>query len=83
MGMTIAEKILAAHVGREVVRPGEFYFVPVDVVMANDVTAPIAIEQFEATGATRLFDPERVVLVPRSFGIPVNEPTLVEVKRDT
>lgn len=67
MGMTIAEKILAAHVGRDAVRPGEFYFVPVDVVMANDVTAPIAIEQFERTGAARLFDPERVVLVPDHY----------------
>ncbi|MFW6163004.1 MAG: aconitase/3-isopropylmalate dehydratase large subunit family protein, partial [Planctomycetota bacterium] len=67
MGMTIAEKILAAHVGRDAVRPGEFYFVPVDVVMANDVTAPIAIEQFQRTGATRVFDPQRVVLVPDHY----------------
>ena len=67
MAMTIAEKIIAAHVGRDEVHPGEFYFVPVDVVMANDVTAPIAIEQFERTGATEVFDPERVVLVPDHY----------------
>lgn len=65
--MTLAEKIIAAHVGKDEVRPGEFYFVPVDVVMANDVTAPLAIEQFERTGATRVFDPERVVLVPDHY----------------
>jgi 3-isopropylmalate/(R)-2-methylmalate dehydratase large subunit len=59
MGMTITEKILAAHVGKDEVRPGEFHFVPVDVVMANDITAPLAIEQFERTGAKRVFDPER------------------------
>ena len=67
MAMTITEKILAAHVGADKVSPGEFHFVPVDVVMANDVTAPIAIEQFERTGATEVFDPERVVLVPDHY----------------
>jgi len=67
MGMTLAEKIIAAHVGKDEVHPGEFYFVPVDIVMANDVTAPLAIEQFERTGATRVFDPERVVLVPDHY----------------
>ena len=67
MGMTITEKIVAAHVGREAVSPGEFYFVPVDCVMANDVTAPLAIEQFERTGAAEVFDPERVVLIPDHY----------------
>ena len=67
MGMTIAEKIIAAHVGRDSVSPGQFYFVPVDLVMANDVTAPLAIEQFERTGATEVFDPERVVLIPDHY----------------
>ena len=67
MGMTLAEKILAAHVGRDTVSPGEFHFVPVDVVMANDVTAPIAIEQFERTGAAEVFDPDRIVLVPDHY----------------
>ena len=67
MGMTIAEKIIAAHVGRDLVSPGEFYFVPVDLVMANDVTAPLAIEQFERTGATEVFDPDRVVLIPDHY----------------
>ena len=67
MGMTMTEKILAAHVGRDVVRPGEIHFVPVDCVMANDVTAPIAIEQFERTGAAEVFDPERIILVPDHY----------------
>ena len=67
MGMTITEKIIAAHVGKDEVHPGEFYFVPVDVVMANDVTAPLAIEQFERTGAKRVFDPERIVLIPDHY----------------
>jgi len=67
MAMTIAEKIIAAHVGQDAVRPGEFYFVPVDCVMANDVTAPMAIGPFERTGATEVFDPERVVLIPDHY----------------
>ncbi|MBM4035739.1 MAG: 3-isopropylmalate dehydratase large subunit [Planctomycetes bacterium] len=67
MGMTITEKIIAAHVGTEAVRPGEFQFVPVDAVMANDITAPLAIECFERTGAARVFDPERIVLIPDHY----------------
>lgn len=67
MGMTITEKIIAAHVGKGVVRPGEFHFVPVDVVMANDITAPLAIECFERTGAKRVFNPERIILVPDHY----------------
>jgi len=67
MGMTIAEKIIAAHVGADAVHPGEFYFARVDVVMANDITAPLAIEQFERTGAKRVFDPERIILIPDHY----------------
>jgi len=67
MAMTITEKIIAAHVGKDEVRPGEFHFVPVDVVMANDITAPLAIEQFERTGAKRVFDPHRLVLIPDHY----------------
>ena len=46
MGMTLAEKILAAHCDRQEVRPGELINCRVDFVLANDVTAPLAIEQF-------------------------------------
>ncbi|HXF50160.1 MAG TPA: 3-isopropylmalate dehydratase large subunit, partial [Dehalococcoidia bacterium] len=65
--MTMAEKILAAHAGRDRVEPGDLINVKVDVVMANDVTAPIAIEQFRRLGVSRVFDPERVVFVPSHF----------------
>lgn len=67
MGMTMAEKILAAHAGKDRVEPGDLVNVKVDVVMANDVTAPIAIEQFRRLGVRRVFDPERVVFVPSHF----------------
>lgn len=67
MGMTLAEKILAAHSGRNEVSPGDLINVKVDLVMANDVTAPIAIRQFYNLGAQDVFDKERVVFVPSHF----------------
>ena len=66
-GSTLAEKILAAHSGREKVSPGEFLSVTVDLVMANDITAPIAIKEFERIGVPSVFDPERVVMVADHF----------------
>lgn len=67
MAMTITEKILAAHADREAVRPGEFIYASVDLVLGNDITAPIGIEEFRRAGLERVFDPERVVLVPDHF----------------
>jgi 3-isopropylmalate/(R)-2-methylmalate dehydratase large subunit len=66
MGMTLAEKLLAAKLGRPV-EAGELVQVPVDLVMGNDITAPVAIREFEAAGAQRVFDPERVALVASHF----------------
>ena len=65
--MTIAEKILAAHAGLEAVKPGDLIDVNVDLVLANDITAPISIREFERAGLSKVFDPERVVLVPDHF----------------
>ena len=67
MGMTITEKILAEHAGKAHVEPGEIVYCRVDLALANDITAPLAIEAFERMGAERVFDPERVVLVPDHF----------------
>ncbi|MBE9501486.1 MAG: 3-isopropylmalate dehydratase large subunit [Dehalococcoidia bacterium] len=61
--MTLAEKILAAHSGKKRVSPGEFISARVDLVMANDITAPIAIMEFERLGIKAVFDPQRVVMV--------------------
>ncbi|MGI6368301.1 MAG: 3-isopropylmalate dehydratase large subunit [Anaerolineae bacterium] len=65
--MTMAEKILAAHTGRESVRPGELVDVRVDMVLANDITAPIAIQEFGRLGVDRVFDSQRIALVPDHF----------------
>lgn len=67
MGMTITEKILAAHAGRDKVTPGELINAKVDIVLANDVTAPIAIKEFKKAGATKVFDKDKVVFVPDHF----------------
>jgi 3-isopropylmalate/(R)-2-methylmalate dehydratase large subunit len=67
MGRTITEKILAFHAGRDEVRPGELIDARVDLALANDITAPLAIEAFRDMGAERVFDPAKVVLVPDHF----------------
>ncbi len=66
MGQTIAEQILAAHTGGEVA-PGKLVEVQVDMVLANDITAPISIREFEKLGIDRVFDPAKVALVPDHF----------------
>ncbi len=67
MGETLAVKILAAHAGLPEVHAGQFVEVDVDLVLANDITAPIAITEFRKLGVERVFDPERVVIVPDHF----------------
>ena len=61
--MTLAERILAAHCGNKKVSPGEFLLAKVDLVMAEDLTAGIAIDQFRRMGGKRVFDPAKVVMV--------------------
>ncbi|HIE17310.1 MAG TPA: 3-isopropylmalate dehydratase large subunit [Dehalococcoidia bacterium] len=65
--MTSAEKILAAHSGRKRVNPGEFLNVRVDLVLANDITAPLAIKEFQRLGVNKVYDPKRIVVVPDHF----------------
>src|SRR5436190_743635 len=65
--MTITEKILARAAGQESVTPGEFIMADVDLAMANDVTAPVAIKRFEELGIDSVWDPSKVALVPSHF----------------
>ncbi len=67
MPMTHTEKVLARAAGRKAVQPGDFLEIEPDIGLANDITAPLAIEEFERTGATRVKYPERVFLVPDHF----------------
>ncbi len=65
--MTLAEKILAVHSGKLTVTPGEFLNVKVDLVLANDITAPLAIKEFIKLGVKTVFDAKKVVMVPDHF----------------
>jgi 3-isopropylmalate/(R)-2-methylmalate dehydratase large subunit len=67
MGSTMAEKMLARHAGKQRVEAGEMIDVQVDIVMANDITAPLAIKEFNKIGIDRVFDPRRVIFVSSHF----------------
>jgi 3-isopropylmalate/(R)-2-methylmalate dehydratase large subunit len=67
IGMTMTQKILAAHAGQEYVRPGQFIEADLDVVLANDITGPVAIREFARMGAEDVFDKEKIVLTPDHF----------------
>ncbi|GAF83017.1 unnamed protein product, partial [marine sediment metagenome] len=65
--MTLAEKILAAHTDKKQVSPGEFINVRVDLILANDITAPIAIREFRRLGVDKVLYPEKIVMVADHF----------------
>lgn len=67
MGYTITEKILLKHAKAKTIHPGEFIDVKVDLCLGNDITAPLSIEEFEKSGARKVFDKKKVVLVPDHF----------------
>ncbi|MEF2560100.1 MAG: 3-isopropylmalate dehydratase large subunit [Eggerthellaceae bacterium] len=65
--MTMAEKILAAHAGLDEVVPGQLIECDLDLVLSNDVTAPIAIKEFKKVGVDKVFDPTKIALVPDHY----------------
>jgi len=65
--MTITEKILAAHSGKKTVTAGELIDVRIDLALANDITAPLAIQAFKEIGIKRVFNRNRIALVPDHF----------------
>jgi 3-isopropylmalate/(R)-2-methylmalate dehydratase large subunit len=77
---TLAEKILLAHADADDVTPGDVVMVRCDVVMANDVSGPVAFRQMERMGVERVFDPERVVMVADHF-MPAKDARSAELQR--
>jgi 3-isopropylmalate/(R)-2-methylmalate dehydratase large subunit len=77
---TVAEKIIAAHCGRERITPGEFASVNVDVVLANDITAPLSIKEFRKLGIDRVFDPAKIVFVQDHFVPAKDIPSAIQAK---
>ncbi|AEE92067.1 3-isopropylmalate dehydratase large subunit [Tepidanaerobacter acetatoxydans Re1] len=67
MGMTITQKILAKHSGKDFVEPGELVMAEVDLALANDITGPVAIEEFKKAGGRTVFDREKIALIPDHF----------------
>jgi 3-isopropylmalate/(R)-2-methylmalate dehydratase large subunit len=82
--MTIEEKIIAWHCGRETVKPGDMVMAKVDMVLGTDVTVPLSVEVFREMGASRVFDPTRIALVNDHF-VPakdVKAATLSQIMRN-
>jgi 3-isopropylmalate/(R)-2-methylmalate dehydratase large subunit len=67
MPQTITQKILSAHCGKKTVEPGELISCKVDFCLGNDITAPVAIKEFRKIGVTKVFDQNRIALVPDHF----------------
>lgn len=67
MGMTMTQKILAAHAGLDRVKAGQLIMVNIDLVLGNDVTTPVAIQEFSKIGKAKVFDKEKVAIVPDHF----------------
>lgn len=67
MGQTITEKILAKHAGRDSVKPGELVNAKLDLIMCHDVTTTPAIDMLKEHGITKVFDPEKIVIMPDHF----------------
>ena len=84
MAMTITEKLLARAAGLESVSPGDLIMARVDFCLGNDITAPVAIDEFEKAGFESVFDPERIALIPDHFtpNKDIRSATLVKQMRE-
>jgi len=67
MGMTMTEKILAAHSGRDRVTPGEIVNAKIDLIVAHDVTTPPAVAMLRKLGINKVFDPSKILVTPDHF----------------
>ena len=78
---TITQKILAAHCGKESVEPGELIMARVDIALGNDITAPLAIQDFHKVGGKQVFDRSRVVLVCDHFAPNKDIPSAIQCQQ--
>jgi len=67
MGMTMSQKILAAHAGLDVVSAGQLINARLDIVLGNDITTPVAVNEFRKAGFDKVFDKERIAIVLDHF----------------
>ena len=67
MGMTMTQKILAAHAGLKAVSAGQLISAKLDIVLGNDITTPVAINEFTKNGFDSVFDKDRIAIVLDHF----------------
>ena len=67
MAMTMTQKILAAHAGLDAVTPGQLIQAKLDIVLGNDITTPVAINEFNKNGFNRVFDKDKIAIVLDHF----------------
>ncbi|MGE5472820.1 MAG: 3-isopropylmalate dehydratase large subunit [Ignavibacteriales bacterium] len=67
MGMTMTQKIFAAHSGVQSIKAGDLIMANVDMILGNDITTPVAIKEFEKTGKDKVFDKTKISIVPDHF----------------
>ncbi len=67
MGMTMTQKILAKHAGLDSVKAGQLIKVKLDLVLGNDITTPVAVKEFAKIGVDKVFDKDKVAIVPDHF----------------
>ena len=67
MGMTMSQKILAAHTGLDTVVPGQLIEADLDLVLGNDITSPVAVNEFNKAGLNKVFDRKKIAIVPDHF----------------
>lgn len=67
MGMTMTQKILARHAGLSEVKAGQLIEADVDLVLGNDITSPVAVTEFQKFGTDKIFDKDKVAIVPDHF----------------
>ena len=67
MGMTMTQKILAAHAGLDEVKPGQLIMADLDLVLGNDVTTPVAINEFNKAGFDSIFSQDKITMVMDHF----------------
>jgi len=84
MGKTIVEKIIADHAGLESVVPGQIVTVPVDIAMANELSAALSIKELNKWGVNKVYDPEKICLVPDHFtpNKDINAAGITKIVRD-
>ena len=67
MGMTMTQKILAAHAGLDSVTAGQLINARLDIVLGNDITTPVAVKEFNKAGFDKVFDKNKIAIVLDHF----------------